>query len=245
MENEKLTGKIKDLEFKPHEEHDFGKDTRSCKVRMIMNLPRSSEQLLGSFKSKLRSQIRKAEKNGLTFRRGEEKDIGRFYSVFSQNMLDIGSPVHSVKWFQEIVRCYGRNCHIGLVEKDVETVGGGIILTVGDKVSIPWASTLRGFNRFSPNMLLYWNLLKFSSDNGFRAFDFGRSSIDSGTHKFKAQWGAYPVTLHWYDINTDGEQENDNAGSSSKRDTAARLWSKMPLPVANTLGPIIRKYISL
>lgn len=236
---------VRSQEEQAFAEHDAEKDTHDCKVRMLMNLPESSEQLIGGFKSKLRSQIRKAEKNGLTFRLGDGKDIDRFYSVFSRNMLYIGSPVHSVKWFKEIIKCYDKNCHIGLVEMDGKTVGGGIILTVGNKVSIPWASTLRGFNRFSPNMLLYWNLLKFSSDNGFGSFDFGRSSVGSGTYKFKAQWGAHAVKLDWYDIAISGENKKDNGESSSSRETAARLWSKMPLPVANILGPIIRKHISL
>lgn len=224
---------------------DMPIDRHFDKCRMILNLPESSDLLLSSFKSKLRSQVRKSEKNGLTFRWGHEGDLDSFYSVFSKNMLDMGSPVHSKKWFSEIIRCYGDNCRMGVVDISGETVGVGIILIVGDKVSIPWASTLREYNRYSPNMLLYWNFLKFASDNGFSVFDFGRSSIGSGTYKFKAQWGSKPVELDWYDINISGESRKDKSGNSSKRDIAARIWSKMPLQLANTMGPVIRRYISL
>ncbi len=217
----------------------------ACKVRMLLTLPPSSEQLLSRFKSKLRSQVRKAEKNNLVFRWARDQDLDRFYAVFSKNMLDLGSPVHSKAWFRAVLRHYGSHCRMGLVELDKRTVGAGIVLGVGHQLSVPWASTLREYNHLSTNMMLYWNFLKYASDNRFRIFDFGRSSEDSGTYKFKKQWGAESVRLDWYEIDICGKPRGGKRSASSKRDFLAKIWSKFPLRLANILGPGIRKYINL
>lgn len=214
------------------------------KVRMVLDLPKTQDELWSSFKSKLRSQVRKAEKNGLVFKFGNDR-LGDFYSVFSKNMRDLGSPVHSRKWFEEVMENYGSNAKIGLVLLDQKAVGGALILKVGEKISIPWASTLREYNRFSPNMLLYWELLKYSVNTGAIQFDFGRSTPGGGTFKFKSQWGATTRDLKWYRVNMHDRSNVKGAAKFGGRQAVEWIWKKMPLPVANTIGHRIRKYISL
>ena len=213
------------------------------KIRMLLKLPDSSEKLWKSFKSKLRSQVRKAKKNGLIFRWGKKENIPDFYRVFSQNMHDLGSPVHSRKWIEQVLISFGDYARMGLVFKDDRPVGCGIILFTRHTVSIPWASTLREFNRLSPNMLLYWNFLKFAADNEKKVFDFGRSTVNEGTYRFKKQWGAEPERLYWYGLSRDAIKERESGGG--QREKLARIWQKMPLSVANFVGPLVRKYISL
>jgi FemAB-related protein (PEP-CTERM system-associated) len=216
----------------------------SGKVRMLLQLPPTSEELWNGFKSKLRSQIRKAEKNGLTFEIANEK-IDEFYSVFSRNMRDLGSPVHSQKWFKEIIKYYGNNMNVCLVYSGNRAIGAAIILRVGKKTSIPWASTLREYNSLSPNMLLYWEILRYSVENGVESFDFGRSTPNEGTYRFKAQWGAIPKELPWNRMYFYGESNEAKAGISKLRTSIEAVWQKLPLLVVNFLGPKIRKYISL
>lgn len=231
------------LELLPEECTEMASDT---KVRMLCELPACSETLFKSYKPKLRSQIRKAEKNGLTaeVRRGEAA-IALFYSVFSRNMLRLGSPVHSLGWFKELSKAYGDNMLVGLVFKDQEPVGAGIVLVQGKQACIPWASTLEEHNRLAPNMLLYWTLLARVNDMGCTRFDFGRSTLGEGTFRFKAQWGAVPYRLNW---RNDGPV-NERAGSSNivsrLRPLIERIWQRFPLPVANWLGPKLRRYITL
>jgi len=220
---------------------------KTDKVRMFLNLPASSEVLMKSFKSKLRSQIRKAERNGLAFEWGNTLDLDEYYAVFSRNMRDLGSPVHSKRWFGAILNSYGENARLGKVTLGGKVVGGCIILTVGNKVSIPWASTIRKYNHLAPNMFLYWNALKYSCDCGFKVFDFGRSSRGEGTYKFKEQWGAEPSTLKWYAVSPDKSPASAVVGQTDtgNRNRIADVWRKVPLPIANMMGPRIRKYISL
>ncbi len=216
------------------------------KVRMFLALPADSEELMRGFKSKLRSQIRKSVKNGLQFHWGSIDNINEYYSVFSGNMRDLGSPVHSRRLFKAILEYYGDAAGLGIVTIKNKCIGGGIILSMTDRVSIPWASTLRRYNRLAPNMLLYWNFLKYSADSGFSLFDFGRSSPDGGTYRFKYQWGARPIPLDWYTFYIAKRKvRKSRAQSSSLRENFERIWQRLPLPAANFFGPLIRKHISL
>lgn len=219
------------------------------KVRMLLDLPSSSDELLASFKSKLRSQIKKAEKNGLVYTVGRDvKLLEDFYQVYTRNMRDLGSPSHSKKWFQSISEAYGEHHILSVVYKDDFPIGAGLVLSVSDKACIPWASTVRDFNRLAPNMLLYWSLLGYCADNGIRSFDFGRSTYEEGTYKFKKQWGAEPELLEWKKIYATGTQTSstDTASSSSKaREAIEGIWRKLPVPVSTALGSLIRPYISL
>ena len=224
---------------------DWTVSVQTEKVRMLLNLPDSSEELWKGFKSKLRSQINKAEKNNLTFAWGTTKDIDPFYEVFSRNMHDLGSPVHSKKWIEKIIEYYGENAVMGLVYNEKQPVGCGIILFTKHTASIPWASTLREFNRLNPNMMLYWNFLKFAADHNKKLFDFGRSTPNEGTFRFKKQWGATPRPLLWYQVGEEKNIQKTEIKQSTKREILADIWSKMPLPMANFFGPKIRKYISL
>lgn len=228
----------------PPESKLFAEATR--KVRMLLPLPISSEILLKGFKSKLRSQIRKALKNGVRFEWAGPEGVDDFYAVYCRNMRDLGSPAHSKQWFSSVMTNYEKRARIGLARYKGQCIGAGLILSTGYLTAIPWASTLRGYNRLSPNMLLYWNFLEFSSDNGCRCFDFGRSTEGEGTYKFKKQWGALPVPLQWYSLHENNAKAIElQRNGINARDLIAATWKKMPLPLANFIGPHLRKYISL
>lgn len=222
---------------------EYHVSVKAGKVRMLLNLPGSSEELWRSFKSKLRSQINKAEKNGLTFRWGTIKDLNAFYYVYSHNMHDLGSPVHHQEWIEKVLVQYGENARMGLVFKEDQPVGCGIILLTQYTVSIPWASTLRKYNRLSPNMMLYWNFLQYAVDIEKKVFDFGRSTPNEGTYHFKKQWGAEQEQLCWYRFNETQLKEGPPQGLSRGR--LEKIWQKMPFTLANFIGPKVRKFISL
>jgi len=216
------------------------------KVRMFLDLPASSDELFKGFKSKLRSQVRKAEKNGVRFFWGNVEDIDSAYRVFSKNMHELGSPVHAKSFIKAILTNFGARARLGLAEFQGKTIGMGIILLGGKGVSIPWASTMREYNRLGPNMMLYWNFLKYSADNGYAFFDFGRSSEGEGTYKFKKQWGAKPTPLVWYDsIEKQKTKPEPSQTGTGKRERVAAMWQNLPLGAANVIGPHLRKYISL
>lgn len=226
-------------------------DLAGRKVRMLLALPGSAEQLIASYPPKLRSQIRKAEKNGLTFSISTDPaHIAGFYDVYSKNMRRLGSPQHSRALFDAILRRYGAGgaMFIALVRKEDTVVGAGIVLRCGAKAVIPWASTLSEFNPLAPNMLLYWGIQAHLCETGVAEFDFGRSTYAEGTYKFKKQWGAQPWKLDWQQWSADGiitNLSNTSGGGSPARAIVESVWQKLPLALTNSLGPRLRRYITL
>jgi FemAB-related protein (PEP-CTERM system-associated) len=218
---------------------------RSHKVRMLLRLPDTSRNLMDSFKSKLRSQVKKPIKEGLYSRIGGIELLNDFYNIFSENMRDLGSPVHSKRLMSNVLYMFPDQAKIIIIYDDGTPVAASMIIGFKDVLENPWASSLRQFSRKSPNMLLYWTMLEFACDHGYRFFDFGRSTPDEGTYNFKAQWGAEPQKLYWYYITMDGRAIQDLPDEKSKFDKAIQYWQKLPLPVTKLFGPMIRKRIGL
>jgi lipid II:glycine glycyltransferase (peptidoglycan interpeptide bridge formation enzyme) len=93
-------------------------------------------------------------------------------------------------------------------------------------------------------MLLYWSMLEYAVQNGYTSFDFGRSTKDEGTYRFKEQWGAVPEPLTWYSYHLK-ERGIAVTGNGNKRALFIKLWRRLPLPVTKMVGPVLRKQISL
>ncbi len=217
------------------------------KVRMLLQLPDSSKALLASLKAKVRSQAGKPGRDGLTAEIGGKELLPSFYPLFAENMKDLGSPVHSRKWIQSILEAYRNRAQLALVRMpDSTPVAGGILLCHSHTVSVPWASSLRRFNRWNPNMLLYWTFLKFASDNGYQTFDFGRSTPGEGTFKFKKQWGAHPVSLHWADFHAKTPMPVVSSGTGGPSRRAGEFFfMNLPISLSKGIAPLVRRYISL
>jgi len=219
--------------------------TEYSKVRMILALPNSSEKLLAGLKAKVRSQVKKPERDGLSARLGGLELLDDFYAIFARNMRELGSPVHSRRWIQAVIQCYGKQARIGVVytHEGIATAAG-VILMHPSTVSIPWASSLRFWNRLNPNMLLYWTFLSFAADNGYSFFDFGRSSPGGGTYKFKQQWGAIQSPLLWTDL-LQNQRMQPLTKHLQLRSVFERVWSKLPFRLTTAIGPYLRRYIPL
>jgi serine/alanine adding enzyme len=208
------------------------------KVGLTRSLPSSSGALLDSFNSKLRSQIKKGMKNGLSYETGGERLIDPFYAVFARNMRDLGSPVHARRLFVRVMTHFPESARIAIVRKDHQAVAGSLVLRFRDTVQNPWASSLRRFRSLNSNVLLYWVMLAYGCDHAFRRFDFGRSSRGAGTYRFKLQWGAEPSPLYWHYFFLGGPDP-------LKERLTFRVWKRLPLPLSKLLGPMVRKRIGL
>ena len=218
--------------------------TFSHKVAMRMELPEDADDLMRSFKSKLRSQIRKSIKEGCSACIGRAELLDEFYEVFCANMRDLGSPVHSYEFLKNILAHFPET-KLCMVYVQNRPVAGSIMMSFKKTVHNPWASSLRDYSKLSPNMLLYWSMLEYACNHGYRTFDFGRSSPGEGTFKFKEQWGAKPEPLHWQTISLNGKRTEPNPSAKEGFGAAIKLWQQLPVPVTRFIGPMIRKYVSL
>jgi hypothetical protein len=116
-------------------------------------------------------------------------------------------------------------------------VASGFLVGFKGKLEIPWASSIRQYNRLGPNMLLYWSCLEFACERGFRVFDFGRSTAGESTYMFKEQWGAVPSPMNWHYWLAQGEELPEINPDNPKYRLAIGMWKKLPVPLTRILGP--------
>lgn len=208
------------------------------KVAMILDLPDDPEALWKGFKAKLRSQVKRAEREATDTRFGRAELLDDFYRVFSRNMRDLGTPVYAKAFFANVLALCpdSRLCVVSLRE---QPIAAALVTGFRDRLEIPWASSLRCHNAIGANMLLYWKVLEYACREKFRTFDFGRSSPDSGTYRFKAQWGARPVPFHWHYWLREGTGLPGLSPANPKYRLAIRMWRRLPVAVAEWIGPHI------
>lgn len=210
----------------------------TLKVSLKVRLAASPEAMMQGFKAKLRNQINRGLGNDLKAEVGGQELLDPFYDVFSRNMRDLGSPVHSRLFFEAIFKYFRDRAFICLVTFQARPVAAGFMFRFKDEMKNPWASSLREFRYLNSNMILYWQMLRFSSELGMKYFDMGRSSRGASTYRFKMQWRPEERPLYWHSW----YPENTRPGAES---LVIPGWSRLPTPVANFLGPLVRRNISL
>lgn len=208
------------------------------KVLMRLKLPGSIDELSQGFKSKLRSQIRSGEKHNFTIGWGGLDCLDDFYGVFSRNMRDLGTPVYSRRFFKTILSQFAGQAELCVVRLNAEPVASALLIHRAGVSEVPSASSLRAFNAANANMVMYWHLLRRAVERGQQVFDFGRSSVDSNTYRFKKQWGAEPAPSSWqYYLRRGsiGDMRPDN----SKFGLAIQAWQRLPVWFTQLIGPTI------
>jgi FemAB-related protein (PEP-CTERM system-associated) len=209
---------------------------RQHKVAMLLQL---SGDMWERLDRKVRNQIRKAQKSNLVVQRGGAELLPEFYTVFARNMRDLGTPVYSSCLFEEVLSAFPQRAHLHVVRLSGQPVAAGLTYRSRATVEVPWASSIRDHNALCPNHLLYWSVIEAAVEHGCEVLDFGRSTFGEGTYKFKEQWGARPVPLHWEYYLCPGATLPNVSPSNSSFHLAIETWKRLPLPVANRLGPFL------
>lgn len=217
---------------------------KSSEVTLVLNLSETAELLWKRIGVKVRNQIRKAERAGLTTRWGRDQATD-LYDIYADNMGRLGTPVHSKAFVDEILNAYDGQSDVLTVRSNGMVIAAMLVLKHDDTWIDPIASSRTEFNHLNPNMLLYWEALRQAIIAGANQFDFGRSHRDSGTYRFKRQWGAieYALDYHSYVNGVRSDTASTDLYRGGKAALFAKLWSKLPRFFQRFLGPKIRRYI--
>lgn len=223
------------------DEGSLGLPVSSSKHTVLLELPASPTTLWDAFPSKLRSQIRRPMKEGVTALFGaDQRDA--FYDVFARNMRDLGTPVLPRAWFERIATLFPQLVVFGVMYREDEPLAGGCGFVWGGEFEMTWASARRDDRRLAANMLLYWSFMQEMIRRGVHVFNFGRSTPGSGTHRFKLQWGGSDLPLPWCQ-HAWGERGATPSPNDAAFAWGPRLWRRLPLPVANLLGPRLIRFL--
>ena len=231
------------IELRSSERLDIGGRPAEHKVNMTLPLPGEVDPLWRQLDKDVRNQIRKAERSGLTIESGGVERLSAFYDIFAVRMRDLGSPVHAPGFLAAVLAHFGMRARVLIALKGRVAVGGLIAIAFKDRLTVPWASCLKEYFPLCPNMLLYWETLRRACGEGFRRFDFGRSSRDSGTYRFKAQWGAREEPLFWYTIPTSASSAETKSDHRSGREFLSKTWQHLPVGLTRQVGPRLRGYL--
>jgi FemAB-related protein (PEP-CTERM system-associated) len=231
-------GDVKLLELRSRQRLPIELPASHRKVTVILDVPdEGGEALWRGLPAKLRSQIRRPQKTGIDVRFGPDQ-LEPFYTVFARHMRDLGTPVQARRLFEQIATWFPNDVWFACAYDRARPVAGGCGLRWDTEFEITWASALREYSALAPNMLVYWRLIERCAQEGLRRFNFGRCTPDSGAHRFKRQWGGRDESLWWYHAGRAGV-----AGTPSPSDRryawAPQLWRRLPVAIANGLGPLL------
>jgi FemAB-related protein (PEP-CTERM system-associated) len=232
--------KVRYLELRQGEaiEHPALPHRVTTKVHMRRELAPTAEKLWQKVSGKVRNQVRKGQKSGLSVAWGGQDLLPEFYAVFSHNMRDLGTPVYGKGLFRSILGEFPDRAEFCVVRAEGKPVAGALLLHGWGVTEVPSASSLRQYNHTCANMFMYWQLLERAVQRGQEVFDFGRSSRDSNTYRFKQQWGAQEAPADWQYYVRSGDV-GAMRPESARNQRLIHIWQKLPVSLTRLIGPAI------
>jgi FemAB-related protein (PEP-CTERM system-associated) len=210
----------------------------SGKVHMRLDLPATAGGLWDGLSAKVRNQVRKGMKQGLQVAWGGTELLPEFHRIFAHNMRDLGTPCFGRGLFRTILEQFPDRAEICVVRAGTRALASALLLHGRGITEVPSASSLRRYNHTNANMLLYWSLLERSAGLGQHIFDFGRSTRDGNTYRFKRQWGAAPTDAEWQYLVRVGDAA-DMRPENPRYQRRIQVWRRLPVWLTRIIGPPI------
>ena len=186
---------------------------------------------------KQRAMVRKGQKFGL--RSVEDSDCARLYKCYSESVRNLGTPVFSRRYFDELKREFGSDCEVLVIEHESEPISAVLSFYFRDEVLPYYGGGTARARDFAANDFMYWEVMRRACERGYRLFDFGRSKRGTGAFDFKKNWGFSAQALPYQYILRRGDKPPDVNPLNPKFRLFVEAWKRLPLPVANLLGPYI------
>jgi serine/alanine adding enzyme len=227
------------IELRHRRELQLGLPTKTAKITLVRPVEPDCDKMLANLDKKVRADVRKSMKSDFRSEFGHQDFVDDFYRVFALNMRDLGTPVYARSFFENIVAVFPDSTHICRVLSGNTVAATSFLIAHKGSIEAVWSSSVRKYLLLKPNMFLYWNLLCFSGQRGYTQFDFGRSSVGSGTHRFKLQWGTQEVQLYWQYWTGDGAALPELNPHNPKYRAAIWAWQHSPLWLTKAIGPRI------
>lgn len=215
---------------------------RHCTQRLV--LPPDPEQLWKRISRHKRKNVGKARRSGLAVTMGGREHLDFFYEVLSHKLRDLGTPVFDKRLLLNIMSEFPEETHILVVTQGDQKIGALLLFVLKDIVYAQWAASYQNFQHYRPNDILFWHMLSWACEQGYSCCDMGRSQWGSGNYKFKSLWGAETQPLYYQYFMRRGADIPDFGLKVERVFTyrlALRAWQKLPIRIANIVGPYLRK----
>lgn len=211
-------------------------------VTFTQELKGSEEELLQTIPRKTRAAVRKSLQSGLSSRR--TRDIEAFCRLYLANLRRLGTPAFPRAHFRRLLQRFGNEAFILEVLSGDRPVAAVLTFTFRDQILPYYGASDPHFHSLQPNNFMYWDLMRSGLRDGARLFDFGRSKIErSGSFDFKAHWGMQQRDLPYEILLVRKRELPDLTPNNPKFNWFLHLWQRLPLWVANRIGPVLVKWV--
>ncbi len=212
--------------------------TQSLYVTFRKALFSDAEANMLAIPRKQRAMVRKGIKNGLI----AEVDTGveRFFALYADNVHRHGTPAMPKRYFQALMREFGNDCEIlTVVSAEGHPLSSVLSFYYRNEVLPYYAGDDESARNLAANDFKYWELMRRSCERGLTVFDFGRSKKETGSYAFKKNWGFEPTQLNYQYRLFGRDSIPQNNPSNAKYQLLIKTWQRMPVGLANWLGPFI------
>lgn len=224
---------------------DVGTDwtiKRESHCGFVVPLAADDEAQLLAVPRKQRAEVRKGLAHDLTIAIGtEETDRAAHYAVYAESVRNLGTPVFPRALFDAVLDAFGDDADILTVRCEGRPVASVLSLYHAGSVMPYWGGGTRAARSLRANDRMYFELMRHARARGCNRFDFGRSKTGSGAYHFKRNWGFAPEPLSYAAWTAPGQARRDADPTSARHSRSIDLWQRLPLAVANRVGPYIAR----
>jgi FemAB-related protein (PEP-CTERM system-associated) len=200
-------------------------------------LPEEEANML-AIPRKQRAMVRKGIKNGLVSH--IDPNVDRFFDLYADNVHRHGTPAMPKRYFQALMQKFGADCEVLTVTApDGRALSSVLSFYFRDEVLPYYAGDDEEARDLAANDFKYWELMRRACARGLKVFDYGRSKQGTGSYSFKKNWGFEPTPLHYEYCLYKRDAIPQNNPSNAKYQLLIKTWRRMPIALANWLGPFI------
>lgn len=197
-------------------------------------VPERDKNLL-AIPRKQRAVVRKALEGDL--KAEIDDDVGRFFPLYAESVRNLGTPVFARRFFVCLKEIFGDDCEILTILHQERPVAAVMSFYFRDEVLPYYAGGIVEQRRLGAHDFMYFETIARAGERGLKVFDFGRSKQGTGSFAFKKNWGFTPQFLHYEYQLQPGHEVPDVNPLNPKYRLFIALWQRLPLPIANALGP--------
>ncbi len=197
----------------------------------------TDEDNLKAIPRKQRALVRKGIANGLTAR--ADRDADAFFPLYAESVRNLGTPVFPRRYFRLLLEAFPDCAEVLSVEDAGRPIAAVMSFFFRNEVLPYYAGGGREARGRAGHEFMYWEVMRRAVARGLDLFDFGRSKIGSGSHAFKKNWGFSPQPLTYRYLLASGAAMPENNPTNPKYRLMIAAWKRLPLPLANAIGPHI------
>lgn len=226
------------LELRNQQRRHADWPTQELYVTFKLSIPEVLDEKMLCIPQKRRNMVRKAQKLGL--QAVVDDTVEKFYPVFSENARNHGTPVLPRHYFDFLKKVFGEQCEILSIHDGAgRCISSIMCFYFKGEVLAYYAGESLAARNTAANDLKYWSVMKRAAERGCTVFDLGRSKKGTGSFEFKRLWGFEAQQLHYqYDLITRDSIPQNNPMNKKYR-LFIEAWKRLPLPVAELIGPLL------